>query len=283
MTGVLRWKGVRHVDSEVGLEKLNHAEGGGMATIGTNEKKRQENLREQELTDALCQALIVKKEVSPERFYDPGSENEPVQCPAGCHACCRLGVVLDLTAVESLMIFLLNRDIIDMLDEYTRLHAATGYCPFMIMDRCIINTYKPTACQMFMPFEYEHKPMCYYIADADVLRQEDLASEYLMNSNAYDIHGFMIRIQTSIDTYLSPSCFQNVYEGTSWWRRHYHLLSENTRTCLESILDEGYIGRQLMHEFKFEEALRSGHLVYAAASIARRSPSSAPEATGNKP
>ena len=215
------------------------------------------------LTGALCQALIVKKEVCADRFDDPATDNTQIQCPTGCHACCKLGVVLDLTSVESLMIFLLNREVIGIIDEYTRLHEYTGYCPFMIMDKCIINAYKPSACQMYMPFEYEKKPMCYYLAGDVLIVQDDLTLKYTLNSSSYDIHGFMMKIQKDIDPYVTRSFFKNIYEGTRWWRLNYHALPEDTRICLESILSEDAIGLQLTHDFKFEEALLAGRKAYA--------------------
>ncbi|HEB70442.1 MAG TPA: hypothetical protein ENI88_12620 [Desulfobulbus sp.] len=213
--------------------------------------------------------MIVKKEVCADRFDDPAAENRPIQCPEDCHACCRLGVVLDLTSVESLMIFLLNRDVIAIIDEYTRLHDATGYCPFMIMDKCIINDFKPSACQMYMPFEYKKKPMCYYLAGNGLASRNDLSLEYTLNSSSYDIHGFMMIIQNDIDQYLSRSFFKNIYDGTQWWKEHYRTLPVDTRICLESILCADSIGLQLTHDFKFEEALAAGHQAYTD-KVARR-------------
>ena len=214
------------------------------------------------LTDALCQALIVKKGVCPDRFNDPEMDKEQIKCPEDCHACCRSDVILDLTAVESLMIYLLNRDVINIIDEYTRLHDYTEYCPFMIMDKCIINSCKPTACQMYMPFEHEGKPMCFYLAGKDLMLHVDHPLEYRMNSNSYAIHGFMMMVQCDIDTYLSRSFFKNIYDGTLWWKNNYHSLPDDTRICLESILSEDYIGLKLMHNFNFEEALMAGHQTY---------------------
>lgn len=215
------------------------------------------------LTTALCQALIIKKEICPDRFMVPGMKKKPIQCPDHCHACCNSTVILDLTAVESLMIYLLNRDVIDLIDEYTNLHDHTEYCPFMIVDKCIINTYKPSACQMYMPFEYEGKPMCFYLAKNEFMLQAGNSTENYMNSNSYDIHEFMMMIQCDIDKYLSRSFFKNIYDGTLWWKNNYQSLPDDTIICLESILSEGYIGLQLKHDFKFKEALLSGHETYA--------------------
>ena len=214
------------------------------------------------LTATLCQGLIVKKEVSPDRFNVPEMKNEPIQCPHDCHACCKVSITLDLTAVESLMIYLLNRDVVDLIEEYTRLHDDTGYCPFMIMDKCIINTYKPTACQMYMPFAYEGKPMCFYLAQDELISMDGNVLENCMNSSSYDIHGFMLMLQCDIDKYLSRSFFKNIYEGTLWWKNNYFSLPEDTRICLESILSQDYIGVQLMDNFKFEEALQAGYKTY---------------------
>jgi|GEM_PF-2638871 Fe-S-cluster containining protein len=219
-------------------------------------------LKERILTDALCQALIIKKEVSADRFDIPALKNDPVQCPVDCHACCKVGVTLDLTVAEALMIYLLNRDVVDLIEEYTRLHKETGYCPFMIMDKCIINTYKPTACQMYMPFEYKGKAMCFYLANDEAIQPDDQAPQNHMNSRSYDIHGFMMTIQRAIDRYFPHSFFKNIYEGTLWWKTNYQFLPENTRTCLESILNEEYIGLQLMKNFAFEETLSAGLNTY---------------------
>ncbi len=214
------------------------------------------------LTGALCQALIVKKEISPDRFIIPEMKEEPIQCPDDCHACCKLGITLDLTSVESLMIFLLNRGVVNLIEEYTKLHPDTGYCPFMIMEKCIINAYKPTACQMYMPFEYNGEPMCFYLAQNDCATQSKSSSEQYMNSHSYDIHGFMMKIQCDIDKYFSHSFFKNVYEGTLWWENNYDSLPDVTRICLESILSENYIGSKLIDNFNFKEALSSGHKMY---------------------
>ena len=215
------------------------------------------------LTTALCQALIIKKEVCPERFSIPDITRSPMQCPDDCHACCNSSVILDLTSVESLIIYLLNRGVIDIIDEYTRLHDHTEYCPFMIMDKCIINTYKPSACQMYMPFEYEGKAMCFYLATNDSMLKADADTENYMNSNSYDIHGLMMLLQCDLDKYLSHSFFKNIYEGTLWWKSNYESLPEDTRLCLESILSEGYIGLQLTDNFNFRESLQAGHERYA--------------------
>jgi len=192
----------------------------------------------------------------------PDMKKIPVQCPDDCHACCNSKVILDLTSVESLMIYLLNRDVIALIDEYTKLHEHTEYCPFMIMDKCIINAYKPSACQMYMPFEYEGKPMCFYLAKDECMRQTGNSTENYMNSNSYDIHGLMMMIQCDLDKYLSCSFFENIYNGIDWWKNNYQSLPDNTIFCLESILSEGGIGLQLNNNFKYEEALLAGHETY---------------------
>lgn len=216
------------------------------------------------LTGAFCQALIVKKDVSPERVSIPEMKDEQIQCPDNCHACCKTGVTLDLTAVEALVIYLLNRELVDLIEEYTNSHDFSGYCPFMLKDRCLINAYKPSACQMYMPFEYAGKPLCYYTAADDfVLPAESLGDSY-MNSNAYGIHGFMVMMQSDSDTYVSPSFFKHIYEGTLWWKKNYHCLPAVTRMCLESILDEGDIGLKIRDGFRVEEALLAGRTTYTA-------------------
>ncbi len=220
--------------------------------------------REEILTCALSQALIVKKGVSAERSAPLDMETAHVQCPSDCHACCCLGVVLDLTAVESLLIYLLNGDVIEMIDEYTRLHEPSGYCPFMIMDKCIINDYKPSACQMFMPFDYQGKAMCTYIAEPGVEQAVDRDIEELMNSSSYDIHGFMMMIQCEVEQYIATSFFKNIYDGVRWWKENYLILPEDTRICLESILSENAIGDCLVDGFDYGEALHDGYERYDA-------------------
>lgn len=189
-------------------------------------------------------------------------KSPPIQCPDNCHICCKSSVTLDLTAVESLMVYLLSRDMITLTEQYTALHAATQYCPFLIKDRCIIHEYKPTACQMFMPFEYQSEPMCYYLAkDKGNLCQEDCSDSY-MNSNAYDIHGFMMMTQCAVDALLPCSFFKHIYQGVLWWKNNYTILPPATRVCLESILCNGPIGSTLTADFEFEKALTAGHDTY---------------------
>ena len=160
------------------------------------------------------------------------------------------------------MIYLLNKDIVDLIEEYTDLHDESGYCPFMIMDKCIINNFKPSACQMFMPFEYKGKPMCYYLACGQGLSEDDDAQENFMNSKSYDIHGVMMKTQCEIEGYFPQSFFKNIYAGTMWWKNNYSSLPENTRMCLESILSDEYVGLQLMENFKFEKVLQAGLTKY---------------------
>ncbi len=232
-------------------------------TIKTYEKKVQNSRREEVLTSSLCQALILKKEVSCERYDLPGMESDPIQCPVDCHACCQLGVTLDLTSVEALMVYLLNGEVVELIEEYTKLHDESSFCPYMIMDKCIINSYKPTACQMFMPFAYKGKAMCFYRANKDFIMSEGESSEGVMNSSSYAIHGFMMMIQSEIDEYLPKLFFKNIYNGTRWWRDHYSTLPDNTQLCLESILKQGNIGKQLTDHFNFKAALQAGHESYA--------------------
>jgi len=237
--------------------------------------------REKLLTDALCRAMIVKKEVRPDRSEDLSAKEQPAQCPEGCHACCKREVVLDLTTVEALMIFLLNRESLDLIDTYTKLHDPTGYCPFMIMDQCIIHAYKPTACQMFMPFAFEKETVCYYLSEEALLARNNLGMEHSLNSNCYDIHGFMLKIQQDVADSLGQSFFKNIYEGIVWWREHYATLPAATRGHLESIVDEDARGRQRTHAFAFEKALREGHLTYLQRVEDCTAPSSSQELSEN--
>jgi hypothetical protein len=185
-----------------------------------------------------------------------------IQCPEDCHACCTSGIILDLTAVESLIIYLLNRDIVDLIGKHTALHDPTGYCPFLIQDKCIINAYKPTACQMYMPVDIDGRPVCFYNAKKPSVALPDQPLEYFMNSNSYAIHGFMMIMQTDVDSDLSRTCFKNIYEGVSWWKKHCDTLPRITRGNLESILSENQAGLQLIHDFKFEESLLAGYQIY---------------------
>ncbi|WP_028584501.1 YkgJ family cysteine cluster protein [Desulfogranum mediterraneum] len=210
------------------------------------------------MTSALCQALILKKQVSAERFSLPDYA-EPMDCPADCHACCRRGVTLDLTSVEALVIYLLNRGVVELVEEYTNLHGENGYCPFLIMDRCRIHHYKPTACQMYMPFAYHGAPICYYLAQEEQLSPRGEVREPSHNSHAYDIHGYMMKMQCQVDRYLSCSFFKNIYDGILWWECHYHSLPKATVRCLESILSEEPSGQKIMLDFDLRAALAEGH------------------------
>lgn len=210
------------------------------------------------LTEGLCRALIIKKEVSPDRFQDPDADSGLASCPRECHACCKIDITLDLTAVESLMVYLLNRDVVDLIDEYIALHDPTGYCPFMLMGKCVINHYKPSACQMFMPFDYQGKAVCSYLVDEDSTEQFFGSTLCTMHSNSYAVHGCMLQIQEELEKYLSQTCFKNIYEGTFWWRTHYDDLPRETRAGLESIINETAAGLQQLAAFDFEESLTIG-------------------------
>ena len=214
------------------------------------------------LTDALCRALIIKKGVCPDRFDEPGMEDEQIRCPEHCHACCTSSATLDLTAVETLTIYLINREIIHVMDEETIQQNASGYCPFLILDKCIINAYKPTACQMYMPFAHQGKAMCAYIATGEVKQQQDCTAKYYMNSNSYAIHGLMMLVQHDLYNYLSKVCFKHIFEGVLWWKKNYTLLPLSTRVVLESVVNEEVLGLQRMDSFKFEESLLAGHQTY---------------------
>lgn len=190
-------------------------------------------------------------------------DKKQIQCPEHCHACCKAGVIQDVTAVESLIIYLLNRDIINLVDQHTALHNPTGYCPFLIQDKCSINAYKPTACQMYMPFEIDGNPVCFYTAKEELEIMPDAQLEYYMNSNSYAIHGFMMIIQADIDADLTRSCFKNVDAGVSWWKNHCDSLPDGTRGSLESILSEDKGGLQRIHDFNYEQSLRAGYQRYS--------------------
>ncbi len=220
-----------------------------------------EKSREAVLTEALCRALIVKKGVDPERFA-PVEADDAAFCPRDCHACCSEEVVLDLTSVESLMIYLLNRDVVHLIDEYTASHDPTGYCRFMIMDRCIINAYKPSACQMYMPVAHHGELRCFYLADPESRENCDNCTTCTAHSNSYAIHGYMLMVQQEMEEYLSQSCFKNAYEGTRWWQIHYEELPGNTRQCLDAIVEERDSAREKIEAFSFEQALAAGNRTY---------------------
>ena len=160
------------------------------------------------------------------------------------------------------MVYLLNRDVVEMIDEYILLHDPTGFCPFMIMDKCIINAYKPTACQMYMPFDYHGRPMCYYLANETTITPEEHLGESIRNSNSYAIHGFMMLMQNNISRYFPSTFFKNIYEGTRWWKNNYQLLPQDTIMCLESVLTGDTIGRLMINDFQFEESLLEGDRAY---------------------
>lgn len=224
--------------------------------------KKSANRREEVLATALCQALILKKEVCADRFPLPGMTEVPVQCPENCHACCKATVILDLTAVESLTIYLLNRELIGLVEKHIGLQEDKGYCPFLIKDKCIIHTYKPTACQMYMPVAHAGRPLCYYLAREQHLPADDHGYEYLMNSSCYAIHGFMLMMQGETDGCLPHSYFMNIHEGTLWWKNNYPSLPKNTRIILESILRGDPAGLQLQQHFKYTKALQAGYQAY---------------------
>ena len=221
-------------------------------------------LDESDLTLALCQALILKKEVSAKRFADPAVLHQQATCPKECHACCARDVTLDLTSVEALMIYLLQKDIVCLIDQYTELHDPTGFCPFLLMDKCIIHNYKPTACQMYMPFNYKGKAVCYYLTDKEneQYRKEGIACS--MHSNAYALHGFMLLTQRKVAGNFSKTCFKNVYDGTFWWKTHYKELPLATRNNLESIISENEQGAAQMAGLSFEDLLGQGLSTYNA-------------------
>jgi Fe-S-cluster containining protein len=218
-------------------------------------------LSESALTEALCRALIIKKEVNPDRFAE-GAGEVSVTCPRDCHACCSEEVVLDLTSVESLMIYLLNRDVVHLIDEYTAGHEPTGYCRFMIMDKCIINAYKPSACQMFMPSEHHGKAVCFYLAEDGADDRYADCTACSAHSNSYAVHGCMLLVQQEVDDSLHGRCFRNVYEGTRWWRKHYADLPASTRNCLDSIINDDAAGLRRVREFPFDEVLAAGNRAY---------------------
>lgn len=201
-------------------------------------------------------------EVSCDRHLPRHSKTDNIQCPVGCHACCASTTVLDLTAVEALLVYLLNRDVVHLLEQYVQLQGESDYCPYLIADKCTIHTYKPTACQMFMPFACKGKPMCFYLADKKEAFQKDKVFEEAMNSNCYAIHGYMVLLQNEIIEYLHLPYFKNTYAGTLWWHEHYPRLPENTRFCLESLLEQDHVGHQLMVDFDFSASLSAGEKTY---------------------
>ncbi len=213
-------------------------------------------------TDGLCNALIIKKEVYPERFQSADPDDHPALCPRECHACCKLGIILDLTSVEALLIYLLNRDVVHLIDEYTTRHDPSPFCPFMIMDKCIINSYKPSACQMYMPFEFNGEPACYYLAAEKTGKDFIGSTACSMHSNSYAIHGFMLLAQQNLDPYMEQSWFKNIYDGTAWWQEHYDALPKATRTDMESIINEDTAGLLKTENFKFEASLATGFQTY---------------------
>ena len=164
--------------------------------------------------------------------------------------------------MESLLIYLLNRDVVLLLDEYIEQHDASSFCPYMIMDKCIINVYKPSACQMYMPFTTQGKPVCFYLSGNQEMADFNGSTSCSAHSNSYAVHGFMLLIQQDIDRYLEQSWFKNIYDGTSWWRTHYDGLPQATRAGLESIINDDAAGQQQTGNFQFEESLTVGYQKY---------------------
>lgn len=214
------------------------------------------------MTQILCRALIIKKEVAADRFGGAPDEETCIECPRDCHACCALDVVLDLTAVESLMIYLLNKEVVEIIDAYTDLHDPTGYCPFFIMDKCIIHTYKPSACQMYMPFNYLGKAVCLYHKEQHSVDNYAGSKMCSLHSNSYAVHGFMMLSQREVSLSFSQQFFCNIYDGTHWWKNHYSQLPLDTRRALESILTESEEGKRRMENTAFEELLAQGLDIY---------------------
>ena len=231
-------------------------------------KQKNENITaprvESILTRVLCQALIIKKEVSAQRFADPAPAGQQASCPKDCHACCVRDVILDLTSVESLLIYLLNQDVVALLGTYLDLHEPSGDCPFLIMDKCIINTYKPSACQMYMPVTHQGRRVCFYLATSYPESQCQYPSyaACTSHSNAYAIHGVMLNVQRKLEPFFSQQCFKNIFDGTSWWEKHYQDLPEATRNALKSILNEDAEGVGRMADFAFEAVLSEGLSTY---------------------
>jgi Fe-S-cluster containining protein len=213
-------------------------------------------------TLALCQALILKKEVSAERFADPSVSALQATCPRDCHACCAKDVTLDLTSVEALMIYLLQKDVVSLIDRYTELHDPTEFCPFLLMDKCIIHTYKPTACQMYMPLDYKGEPVCYYLSDNKSMEHKNMATPCTLHSNAYALHGYMLLTQRMVKIFFSKNCFKNIYDGTFWWKTHYSDLPLVTRNSLEAIISENEHGLLQMAVLDFETLLAKGLSTY---------------------
>ncbi len=216
------------------------------------------------LTRVLCQALIIKKEVSAQRFAEAVSADQQASCPKDCHACCVQDVILDLTSVESLMIYLLNQDIVALLGSYLELHEPSGYCPFLIMDKCIINTYKPSACQMYMPVIHKGRRVCFYLSTSypDSQSQHFSCTGCTSHSNAYAIHGVMLNAQRELEPFFSQQCFKNIFDGTTWWQKHYQDVPEATRKALQSILNEEAEGMGRMADFAFDAVLSEGLSTY---------------------
>jgi Fe-S-cluster containining protein len=164
--------------------------------------------------------------------------------------------------VESLLIYLLNRDVVHLIDEYTARHDPSPFCPFMIMDKCIINSYKPSACQMYMPFDFDGEPACFYLAGEKTGKDFIGSTACNMHSNSYAVHGFMLLVQQNLDPYLEQSWFKNIYDGTSWWQEHYDALPRATKTSMEAIINEDAAGLQQMEDFEFETSLAAGMQTY---------------------
>ncbi|WP_028580658.1 hypothetical protein [Desulfogranum japonicum] len=221
----------------------------------------------EDIVSVLGKALLLKQKISTDRFVVEGLPDIQAACPTQCHECCRSNVKMDLTGLEALLVFLLNRDMIELVMEHHALTGDTGFCPFLVSDSCIIHAYKPTACQMFMPYLYQGKATCAYrLNGLHASCLEELRVEQYLNSYSYDIHGYLMLCQVEIDEPLIPRSFSHIFDGVVYWSEHYQLLPAETRTHMETILDgQAESLNKYVSSFDFALALSQGHGYYLAA------------------
>ena len=218
-----------------------------------------------DIVSIMSKALLLKQEVSAERFFVEGMPAEQAACPAQCHECCRLSVKMDLTGIEALLVYLLNREMIELVIRRRALTGDTGFCPFLVADVCVIHVYKPTACQMFMPYLYQGKPTCAYrLNGLPTTALAGLQVEQYLNSYSYDIHGYMLLCQQQLHEAFIPRSFPHIFPGVVYWAEQYLLLPVEIRNSLQALLRDNVSGENTVSDFDYGLALSQGHEHYLA-------------------
>ncbi len=196
-----------------------------------------------------------------------GIPEKQAECPARCHACCTTSVRIDLTGLEALLVYLLNQDMAAMVIEHYALKGDTGFCPFLIADICVIHDYKPTACQMFMPYFHQGKTTCSYrLNQEEYVSMAELQVDLYLNSYAYDIHGYMMLAQQRLKGQGIPERFDHIFQGVEYWTTHYPFFPEAVRLTLDAVLRGGEDAKKWVSDFEYDKALSQGHAYYLSMS-----------------